>query len=175
MRYKESYQSIKSICSTTTTVDLCDVYIANRIYISVTNDSAEVTTVSLSLRTDRTLSLRAHKEIAESVLTLKCHGRLKKYNATREEIVCVCAANCPWRSLTDEELEIRKQSRALIIWKDFVRKLAFGIYNIEMEEKISQMILRGETSMLTKLEDILTARDNALESRLLRYIKEGDR
>ena len=56
---------------------------------------------------------------------------------------------------------------------DEVKKLIDA--NIEMEEKISQMILRGETSMLTKLEDILTARDNALESRLLRHIKEGDR
>ena len=57
---------------------------------------------------------------------------------------------------------------------DEVKKL-IDANNIEMEEKISQMILRGETSMLTKLKDILTARDKALESRLLRHIKEGDR
>ena len=59
---------------------------------------------------------------------------------------------------------------------DEVKKL-IDANNIKMEEKISQMTLRGETSMLTKLEDILTARDNTLESclRQLRHIKEGDR
>ena len=37
------------------------------------------------------------------------------------------------------------------------------------------MISKGETSMLTKLEHILTARDNALEIRLLKHINDGDR
>ena len=57
---------------------------------------------------------------------------------------------------------------------DEVKKL-IDVNNIEMEEKISNVIIKGETSMLAKLEDILTARDNALETRLLKYIKEGDR
>ena len=47
--------------------------------------------------------------------------------------------------------------------------------NIEMEERICRTINGGENSILSRLEEILIARDKALEERLTHQILEGDR
>ena len=82
--------------------------------------------MSSALLTDRTLALRAHKEIAESVLTYKCYHRLRKYNATRTEYLCVCWAKCQWRPPTEAEKLIIVRYVLLIQWKRKVRQITLG-------------------------------------------------
>ena len=95
-------------------------------YFSDLDYSYEVTTRSSTLLTDRTLALRAHKEIAESVLTDKCYHRLRKYNATLNEYYCVCWANCRWRPLTEAEVVIREKYRQIILVTTKVLQITLG-------------------------------------------------
>ena len=94
---------------------------------SASGHSDEVTTLSLSLLTDRTLMLRAHKGVAEVAITSKCKGVLAKYNVTRKEYRCVCWAYCPWRPLTDIEEEYFAEYSRKIVRKRIIRHTVMGI------------------------------------------------
>ena len=78
-----------------------------------------------SMLTDRTISLREHKDVAKSVLTGKCRNILAKYNVTKKEYSCVCWVNCPWRSLTEEENMLNQAFIDLVLGRHiFVKYLS---------------------------------------------------
>ena len=96
-------------------------------HFSVEYNSAEVTTLSLSLLTDRTLLLRAHKDVSEVAFTTKCKDVLAKYNVTRKEYYCVCWANCPWRPRTDIEAEFFAEFVRRLLRNRIIRQPVMGI------------------------------------------------
>ena len=95
--------------------------------LSVQDNSAEITTVSLSLLTDRTLALREQEGISNTLSSGKCHSLLEKYNATQTEVYCVCWANCPWRPPTEFEKEMKKEFIRVMNQTTFYRKLILGL------------------------------------------------
>ena len=60
-------------------------------------------------------------------MTLKCHGRLRKYNATPTEYLCVCWANCPWRRLTDAEKAMNERFIQQLHRDARIRSIILGI------------------------------------------------
>ena len=77
--------------------------------VSAGNHSAEVTTVSGPLLTDRILALRALEEVSSVLLTGLCRRAVIQYNATFEEMTCVCFGQCPWRAPTEQEVLVEYQ------------------------------------------------------------------
>ena len=110
--------------------------------------STEITTISIELLTDRTLSLR--KEIPDSILTSKCEGRLKKYNATRKEVVCVCYSLCRWRPPTEFEKVMNAELTRQNIRDTKIRSITLGtIYTVTFILGITGLIPRFEYSLHT--------------------------
>ena len=103
----------------------CIIQIYKR--LSVEYNSDEETTLSLSLLTDRTLLLRAHKDVSEVAFSTKCRGVLAKYNVTLKEYYCVCWANCRWRPPTPVEAEQIATFRKAIIRDTKIRQIVVGI------------------------------------------------
>ena len=95
-------------------------------FLSGFDHSTEATTISLSLLTDRTLALRELEDIKPLVNSNKCKLQLRKYNATLLESVCVCFANCPWRSRTDVEEQILEEFIRKIVRKRIFRLSIVG-------------------------------------------------
>ena len=72
--------------------------------LPVSDTVAELTTVSLDLLTDRTLSLREDADVFGVLYKSECEDVIyNKYNVTRKEYFCVCYSYCPWRSLIEDE------------------------------------------------------------------------
>ena len=109
---------------------ITDIFKQLHVYfcLTVNDHTEEATTLSSILLTDRTLSLRAHKEVSETVLTSKCQKTLDKYNVTRKEYVCICWVNCPWRPLTEEEIELEKEFGRIVNWNLFLRQIYIGTF-----------------------------------------------
>ena len=114
---------------------------------SAGNHSAEVTTVSGPLLTDRTLALRALEEVSSVLLTGLCRRAVIQYNATFEEMNCVCFGQCPWRAPTEQEKEMvaeMDEFRRIIAYKRRLRKIIMGI-------AYSAIFILGATGMISQL------------------------
>ena len=90
------------------------------------NQSTEVTTISSILLTDRTLSLREHEDVAAVIMTGKCRVVVRKYNATRQEFLCICYANCPWRPPTEFEQEMKTKLNRIVLQWAYYRTIITG-------------------------------------------------
>ena len=95
--------------------------------LSVQDQTTEVTTISSTLLTDRTLSLREHEDVAAVLLSGKCRFVLEKYNVTMKEVYCVCYARCPWRPRTEFEKAMVKEMTRKNIREVFLLQLSWGI------------------------------------------------
>ena len=88
---------------------------------------AEVTTISLDLLTDRTLSLRQDADVFGVLYKSECEDVLySKYNVTRQEFDCVCYSYCPWRSLVEDEAALYRVFLNQIKRKRQIRQTILG-------------------------------------------------